>query len=105
MLLEILKSAVLPHANTKSPDVVAYLPVDCTTSGTSLCTGLAMYNQVKKLATGECASVLGQKKSAAERRVGVLQIVFLLSGEYTQDLRFVHRTRKLQNIKIFLCLN
>ena len=41
-----------------------------------LCKGLAVYNKVKKLATGECALVLGQKKSAAHSRVGVLQIVF-----------------------------
>ena len=41
---------------------------------------------------GECGSVLGQKKSAAHRRVRVLQIVFSLSGKYTQDLWFVHRT-------------
>ena len=39
----------------------------------------------------ECASVLGQKKSAAHRRVGVLQIVFSFSGKYTHDLWFVHR--------------
>ena len=41
---------------------------------------------------GECGSVLGQKKSGAHRRVRVLQIVFSLSGKYTQDLWFVHRT-------------
>ena len=40
--------------------------------------GLLVYNQVKKPthATGECTSVLNQKKSAALRRVGVLQTVF-----------------------------
>ena len=31
----------------KSPDVIAYLPVDYTTTRMSLCTGLAAYNQVK----------------------------------------------------------
>ena len=43
-----------------------------------LCVGLVVYNQVKKLthATGECTFVLNQKKSAALKRVGVLQIVF-----------------------------
>ena len=41
---------------------------------------------------GECASVLGQKKCATHRRVGVLQIVFSLSGKYTQDLWFLHKT-------------
>ena len=41
----------------------------------SLCTGLAVYNQVKKLTTGERTSVMGQKKSAAHRKVRVLQIV------------------------------
>ena len=85
--LGILKPALLPHANTQSPDVIAYLPVDYTTSQMCLCTGLAVYNQVKKLTTGECTSVLGQKKSAAHRRVGALQIVFWLQGEYTQDLK------------------
>ena len=66
--MRILKSALLPEANTKGPDVIAYLPM-------FLCTGLAVYNQVKKLTIGECASLLGQKKSAADRWVGVLQIV------------------------------
>ena len=62
----------------------------------SLCTGLAVYNQVKKLTTGECTSAMGQKKSAVHRKVGVLQIVF----------RFVHRARKVQSIRTrFLCLN
>ena len=65
-----------------------------------LCTGLAEFNQVKNLTSGECASVLGQKKkSAAHRSVGVLQIIFCLSGEYSQDLRFAHRARKFQNIR------
>ena len=41
-----------------------------------LCTGIGVYNKVKRLTTDECASVLGQKKSATHRRVGVLQIVF-----------------------------
>ena len=79
-LLRILKSALLPQANTQSPDVIAYLPM-------FLCTGLAVYNQVKKLTMGECASLLGQKKSAADRWVGVLEIVVWLSGKYMQDLR------------------
>ena len=51
---------------------------------------------------GECASVLGQKKSAAHRRVRVFQVVFPLSGKYTQDLWFVHRTIY---IFIYLFLN
>ena len=37
---------------------------------------LAVYNQVGKLITGECAPVLVQKKYAAYRRVRVFQIVF-----------------------------
>ena len=45
---------------------------------------------------GGCAFVLGHKKPAAHRRVGVLQIVFWLSGQYTQDLSFVHSMRKFQ---------
>ena len=32
----MLKPALLPHANTQSPDVIAYLPADYTTSWTSL---------------------------------------------------------------------
>ena len=103
--LRILKPAFL-HANTQSPDVIAYLPVDYITSRISLYTGLAVYNPVKKLATVEYASVLGQKNSPAHRRVGVLQNVFWLSGEYMQDLRFVQRTRSFQNIRTrFLRLN
>ena len=91
----MLKPALLPHINTQSLDLIAYLPVY-----------LAVYNQVKNLTTGEFESVLGQKKSAAYRRVGVLQIVLPPSGEYTQDLRCVHRTRKFQNIVTrFLRLN
>ena len=91
----MLKPALLPHSNTQSLDVFAYLPVY-----------LAVYNQVKNLTTGEFASVLGQKKSAAYRRVGVLQIVLSPSGEHTQDSRFAHRTRKFQNIVTrFLRLN
>ena len=104
--VHILKSALLPHANAQSPGVIAYLHVDYTTYWMSLCTSLAVYNQVNKLITCECASVLGQKKSAAHRRVGVLQTVFWLSGKYIQDLRFAHRTRKFQNIRTrFLPLN
>ena len=77
LFLRILKPALIfLHANIQSPDVTAYLPVDYTTSRMSLCTSLAVYNRVKKLTAGECASVLGQKKHAAHRRVGVLQIVF-----------------------------
>ena len=68
----MLKPALLPHANTQSPNVIVYLPVEYTTGRMSLCTGLAVYNQVKKLTAGKCASVLGQKNSAAHRRVGVL---------------------------------
>ena len=94
--LLILKSALLPHACTQSPDVIAYLPIDYTTSWMSLCTGFAVYNQVKKnLTVGECPSVLGQKKHAGHRRVGLFQIVFWLSGKYMQDSSFVHRTRKI----------
>ena len=59
--LHILKPALLPHANTQSSDAIAYLLVDCTTSWVSQCTGLAAYNQVKKLTTGECTSMLDQK--------------------------------------------
>ena len=76
--LRILKPALLPHAKTQNPGVIAYLPVNYTTIRISLCTGLAVYNQVKKLTMGECASVPSQKKSAAHRRFGVLQIVFSL---------------------------
>ena len=36
-----------------------------------LCAVLAVYNQVKKITTGECVAVLDQKTSAAHRRVGV----------------------------------
>ena len=72
----MLKPALLPHANTQSPDVIAYLPVDYTSNRMSLCNGLFVYNQVKKLTNGECASVLGEKRCAAHKRVGVLQIVF-----------------------------
>ena len=86
---------VLNPGNIQSSDVIAYLLVDYTTSRMSLCTGIDEYNQVKKLAAGECASVLCQKKYAAHRMVGMLQIVFWLSGEYTQDLRFVLRTRNM----------
>ena len=53
----------------------------------------------RKLTTAECASVLSQKKSAAHTEVGVLQTVLSLSGEYTQDLRFVHSTKKFQIIR------
>ena len=95
--LYILKLSLLPYPNTQSPDVIAYLRFDYTTSQLSLLTSLAVYNQVKKLNTGECAHVLGQKKCSLQR-VGVLQIVFWLSGKYMQDLRFVNRTR---NSRIF----
>ena len=74
--LHILKPTLLPHANTQSPDVIAYLPVDYTTSWIALCSSLAVYNQVKKLTTGKCTSVLGQKKSDAHWRVGVLLLIF-----------------------------
>ena len=85
--MHILKPALLPCANTHSNDIMAYLPVHYTTSWMSLCTSLAVYNQVKQLITDEWTSVLGQKKkSAAHRRVGVLQIVFWLSSEHTNDL-------------------
>ena len=90
----ILKPALLPHANTQSPDVIAYLPVDYITSPVSLYTNLAVYNQVKKLTTRECAPALGQEKSRAHRRVGVLQNVFWLSGEHTHNLRFAHSFAK-----------
>ena len=75
----ILKPALLPHANTQSLDLIDFLPVDYATSRMPLCTSLAVYNQIKKLIMGECASVLGQKKSSPHRRVVVLQIVFRLS--------------------------
>ena len=106
--LRILKPAVLlPHANTQmNPDAIAYFPVDYTTRRMSLCTGLAVYNQAKRLTTGNSAFVLGQKNSAAHGRVGAFQILFWLPGEYTQDLRFVNRTRKFQNIRTrFLRMN
>ena len=51
--VRILKSALLPHANTQSSDVIAYLLADCTISWMSLCTGLTLYNQVKYLTTCE----------------------------------------------------
>ena len=54
--------------------VIVYLPVDYTTGQMSLCTRLAVYNQVKKLNMGEGGSLLGQKKSAAHRRVRMLII-------------------------------
>ena len=44
---------------------------------------------------GECTPVLGQKKSAAHRTVGMLQITFWLSDEYTRDLRFARSFAKL----------
>ena len=74
----ILKPALLPHANTESLDLIDFLPVDYATSRMPLCTSLAVYNQVKKFIMGECASVLGQKKSSLHRRDVVLQIVFRL---------------------------
>ena len=83
--LRILKPALFAHANAQSPDFITYLPVDYITRWMYLCTSLAVYNQVKKLTMGECVSMLGEKKSAAHRRVGVLQIVFWLTGEYTKD--------------------
>ena len=67
-----------------------------------LCFSLAVYNWVKKLSTGEYISVLGQKKSATQRRVGVLQIAFWVSGKYTQVLRFLHRTRKLSKFSFYI---
>ena len=97
-ILYILKQIFFLHRNSQSPDVIAYLPVDYTTSQMSLCTGLAMYSQLKSslpvsvhlywVITGKCASVLGQKKLAGHLRVGVLQTVFWLSGKHTEDLRF-----------------
>lgn len=79
--LGILKPALLSHTNTQRPDIIAYLLVDFTTCQMSLCTGLTVYNQVKKLIMGKWTSVLGQKNSTAHGRVGVFQIVFSLSGE------------------------
>ena len=70
----ILKPALLPHANTQSPAVIAYLPVDYATVQMSLCTCDAVYNQVGNLIMGEGGSLLGQKKSAAHRRVRMLII-------------------------------
>ena len=67
--LRILKSTLLPHPNTQSSEVIAYLPVDYNTISMLRCPALAVYNQVKKLTTGECTSVLGQKKYVAHRRV------------------------------------
>ena len=80
----ILKPALLPHANTQCPDVVAYLPIEHIASRMFLMNRSYNHIQVKKLTTGECASVLGQSKSAAHRRVGALQIIFWLSGEYAR---------------------
>ena len=51
--VRILKSALLPHANTQSSDVIAYFLADCTISWMPLCTGLTLYNQVKNLITCE----------------------------------------------------
>ena len=59
--LRILKLASLSNANTQSPEIIAYLLIDFTTSWMSLCTGRAVYNHIKMLTTGEYASVLGQK--------------------------------------------
>ena len=75
-LLYILKLALLPHTDTQSPDVIVDLPVGYTISWMSLYTAVAVYNHVKKITLDECASVLGQKKSAAHRRVGALQLYF-----------------------------
>ena len=75
----ILKPAHVPHADTQSPDVIAYLPVDCTISQMSLCTGLAVYNQLKKAHYEWGHICAGSEKSVAGRRVGVLQIAFWLS--------------------------
>ena len=44
---------------------------------------------------GECTPVLSRKKSAAHRKIGMLQITFWLSDEYTRDLRFVRSFAKL----------
>ena len=64
--------------NTQRAGVIAYIPVDYTTSRMSQCTSLDVFNQVKKLTTGECVFVMGQKKPTAYKRVIVLQIVFWL---------------------------
>ena len=56
--LHILKQALLLNANTQNPENIIYL---LTKQAACLCTGLAVYNQVKKLITSGCTSVLGQK--------------------------------------------
>ena len=45
----------------KSAGFFADLPVDYTISWMSLFTALAVYNHVKKITLGECATVLAQK--------------------------------------------
>ena len=47
--------ALLPHADIQSIGFIAYLLVDYNITRMSLCTGLDVYNQVKKLTRGECA--------------------------------------------------
>ena len=60
-----------------------------------LCIRLAVCNQVEELTSGECTSVLGQKKSEAHIRVGVLQILFLPSGKYTHDFKVCTEDKKV----------
>ena len=46
--LQRLKPALLPHANTQRPDVIAYSPIAYITSVFSLCTSLTICFQIKK---------------------------------------------------------
>ena len=82
--------AFLPHGTTQSPDVIAYLPVDYTTSQ-----GLAVYNKVKKLATGECALVLGQKNMQHTAGLECFKLYFDFQAKYKNDLRFAYSFGKL----------
>ena len=72
-------------------EVLLLIIVDYTISWMALCFALAVYNHVKKIIIimCECTSVLGQKTSAAHRRVECF-IVFWLSCKYKPDLKFVH---------------
>ena len=53
----------------------------------SLCKGLAVYNQIKKLTTGECTPALEQKKPAAQEGLKCFKLYFD-SQVNTPDLRF-----------------
>ena len=80
--LYILKPALLPHANTQSPDVVSYLPHDYTTSQMSLCTGLTAY-QVKKLTPGECVSGGSEKICSSQKGWGASNCILTFRWIHT----------------------